>query len=72
MPKKPSPPPCAIGGRLWKMHTDNDMGFDASISLMFTDPLGCLVPGKPTYPINTWVLASGVFDQQSRRAKNLG
>ena len=54
------------------MHTDNDMGFDASISLMFTDPLGCLVPGKPTYPINTWVLASGVFDQQSRRAKNLG
>ena len=29
------------------------------LGLEFTDPLGCLVPGMPTYPINFWFQVPG-------------
>ena len=53
MPGKPNPPPCAIGGTIWGMYTEDFKS--ENLGLQFTDPLGCLVPGMPLYPINYWV-----------------
>ena len=51
VPGKADFPPCAIGATVHAM----DGGAAPRFSVEFTDPLGCLLPGKPTYPINSWL-----------------